>query len=121
MIIGGLLGVSALIHILPLSGVLGRERLKALYGVAIDDPTTLLAMRHRAVLFGCLGAFLVAAIFVAELRIAAVVTVGLADLGFLVLALATPGKHPAMKKVVIADVVSLVVLAGALVDLLLLA
>jgi hypothetical protein len=50
--------VAAVVHLLPLSGVLGAPRLAALYGVAIDDPTLLVLMRHRAVLFGVLGAFM---------------------------------------------------------------
>ena len=51
-----LLLVAGVIHLLPLSGVLGAQRLAALYGLAFDEANLLLMMRHRAVLFGLLGA-----------------------------------------------------------------
>jgi hypothetical protein len=53
--------VVGVIHLLPLSGVAGSERLAALYGLSFDDPNLAILMRHRAVLFGLLGAFMVAA------------------------------------------------------------
>ena len=57
-IISGLLVIAGIIHLLPLSGVLGAERLAALYGLSFQEPNLLLLMRSRAVLFGLLGAFL---------------------------------------------------------------
>jgi hypothetical protein len=53
-----MLVIVGLIHLLPISGLLGSGRLKALYGLTIDDPNLLILMRHRSVLFGLLGAFL---------------------------------------------------------------
>jgi hypothetical protein len=50
----------AAIHALPLMGVLGADQLQSLYGVAVADPDLEILMRHRAVLFGLLAAFLVA-------------------------------------------------------------
>ncbi len=57
------LGVVGVIHVLPLSGVLGSERLTALYGLSFTDPSLLILMRHRAVLFGQLGVFCLYAAF----------------------------------------------------------
>ena len=48
----------ALIHALPLVGVLGTDRLASLYGVSVAEPNLEILMRHRAVLFGMLAAFL---------------------------------------------------------------
>jgi hypothetical protein len=110
-----LLLVSALIHVLPLAGVLGRARLQALYGVPIDDPNLELAMRHRAVMFGLIGALLIGAAFVPEVRRLAIVGTVISDGAFLGLALSIQGTNLAMKKVVIADVVSLACLGLALV------
>jgi hypothetical protein len=55
--------VAAVFHLLPLAGVLGAERLAALYGVRIADPALLLLMRHRALLFGVLGLLMLCAAF----------------------------------------------------------
>jgi hypothetical protein len=62
-LVSGMLLVAALIHLGPIVGVLGGSRLEGLYGVVIDDPSLEILMRHRAVLFGLLGAMLGAAAF----------------------------------------------------------
>jgi len=57
MIISVLLIIVAVIHLLPLSGVLSGKRLTALYGLSFQEPNLEILMRHRAVLFGLLGVF----------------------------------------------------------------
>lgn len=107
--------LGALIHLLPVVGVVGAEQLARLYGVALADPDLLILMRHRAVLFGLLGAFLAVAAFVPALRTTAFV-VGLVSAGsFLVIALWAGGYNAQLARVVTADVVAVAVLAiGAL-------
>ena len=56
-LVSAMLIVVAIIHLLPLMGVLGGTRLNALYGIPLDEPNLAILMRHRAVLFGLLGAF----------------------------------------------------------------
>lgn len=51
-IISILLGIVAVIHLLPLAGVLGPQRLQSLYGLAFTEPELVILMQHRAVLFG---------------------------------------------------------------------
>ena len=58
-----LLMIAGIIHLLPVPGVLGPEQLTALYGVPVNGTDLEILMRHRAVLFGLLGAFLVYAAF----------------------------------------------------------
>ena len=56
--------VAGVIHLLPLPGALGAGALARLYGLepaALADPNLALLLRHRAVLFGVVGALLVAA------------------------------------------------------------
>ena len=62
-LVSGSLVLAGVIHLLPLSGLLGAERLAALYGLDFSEPNLSILMRHRAVLFGLLGAFLVFAAF----------------------------------------------------------
>ena len=53
----------ALIHALPLLGVVSAARVSSLYGIAVQDSNLEILMRHRAVLFGLLAAFLAYAAF----------------------------------------------------------
>ena len=62
-LVSTMLVIAGIIHLLPLTGVLGADRLAALYGIAFDEPNLAILMRHRAVLFGLLGGFLILAAF----------------------------------------------------------
>jgi hypothetical protein len=105
--------LAGVIKLAPVVGVLGAERLRALYGVDASDPTLALLLRHRALLFGAVGALLIAAAFRAELRIAAL-AVGLASaLGFITLERLEPGANAALARVAAADWVVTAVLAAA--------
>ena len=102
--------VVGVIHLLPLVGVLGGERLAQLYGVDASEPNLALLLRHRAVLFGLLGALCVAAAFRPALRGLALVAGWISVASFLALAAGTP-LNAQVARVVTADWVAL----GALV------
>lgn len=102
--------VVGVIHLLPLSGVLGAERLAALYGLqgrAFDDPNLAILMRHRAVLFGLLGGFLLLAAFRPDLQGIAFVAGFVSVLSFLWLAWAEGPHNAQVGRVVTADLVAL--------------
>ncbi|MEM8484034.1 MAG: phosphopantetheine adenylyltransferase [Bacteroidota bacterium] len=63
--------IVAIIHLLPLSSVIGNERLSALYGISFDEPNIEILMRHLAMLFGLLGSFLLYAAFDKSLQLLA--------------------------------------------------
>lgn len=65
--------IVAAIHVLPLLGAFGEKHLSGLYGISIADPNLAILMRHRAVLFGLLGAFLFVAALIPPLRLAGLV------------------------------------------------
>jgi len=102
--------VAAIIHLMPLSGVLGSERLFALYGLSFDEPNLAILMRHRAVLLGMLGVFFLAAAFRPALQPLAFITGFLSVVPFLWLAWSTGGYNAQVGRVVTADVVVLVCL-----------
>jgi len=105
-----MLVVVAVIHLLPLSGVLGAERLATMYGLAVDEPNLAILMRHRAVLFGLLGVFLLAAAFRPEFQIIAFVGGFASVLSFLYLAWSVGGYNAQVARVVYADVLALLCL-----------
>lgn len=78
---------AGVIHLIPAIGVLSARRLHALYGISLQDPTLILLLRHRAILFAVLGAFFVAAaLFQPAWRVTASVVALVCMLSFIVLA-----------------------------------
>ena len=108
-----LLGIAAVIHMLPVVGVLGTTRLERLYGIGVTGPDLAILMRHRAVLLGLLGVLLFAAIWHDDLRWAAIAGGLVADVSFLAIAAAHRGFNAEMRRVLVADVVSVVALVAA--------
>ena len=86
MIISILLMIVAVIHLLPLSGVLSANRLTALYGISFDEPNLEILMRHRAVLFGLLCVFFIYAAFCVELQPIAFVAGFVSVISFILIA-----------------------------------
>lgn len=103
----------AALHVLPLAGVLSAARLSSLYGITVQDPSLEILMRHRAVLFGVLAAFLAYAARHRRWHGAGLLAGGVSVGSFLVLA-ATVGRYnAAVSTVVTADVAALALLAVA--------
>lgn len=103
-----LLMIVAFVHLPPLVGVLGVARLESLYGVAVAGPDLVILMRHRAVLFGLLGAYQLWAVFRPAHRTVAFVA-GIVSLGaFLALVYSTPGYNANLARVAMIDVAALV-------------
>ena len=105
-----------IIHILPLSGVLSAARLFELYGMTFDDPNLEILMRHRAVLFGLLGIFLICSAFMPSLQLPALIAGFLSVVSFLYLSYSVGGYNEQVNRIVIADKVALVCLVVALVS-----
>ncbi len=100
----------ALIHALPIVGVLGKAKLSQLYGIPVQEANLELLLRHRAVLFGLLATFLAYAAFRPELHRIALVAGFVSVISFLVLAHPTGSLNTALTTVVRADWVALVFL-----------
>ena len=109
-LVTAMLLVVAVIHLLPLSGVLGSERLAALYGLAINEPNLAILMRHRAVLFGLLGLFFLFAAFRPPLQTAAFIAGFVSVASFLWLAWSVGGYNAQVARVFMVDIVALVCL-----------
>jgi len=115
LLVSAMLVVIAIIHLMPLAGVLGGERLAALYGLSFDEPNLAILMRHRAVLFGMLGVLFLGAAVRPTLQPLAFVVAFVSIVSFLWLAWSTGGYNARVGRVVTADVVALVCLAIAIV------
>ncbi len=105
--------VAGIIHLLPLSGVLGAERLGKLYGLSFADDNLAILMRHRAVLFGMLGAFLVFAAFRPAMQPLALIAGFISVVSFLWLAWSAGTYNGHIARVFNADLVALGCLIAA--------
>jgi hypothetical protein len=106
-VVSAMLVAVAVIHLLPLSGALGSARLTALYGISFDEPNLAILMRHRAVLFGLLGAFLLLAAFRPAYQLAALIAGFVSVVSFLYLAWSVGNHNAQIGRVFVADLVAL--------------
>ncbi len=109
-LVSAMLVIVAIIHLLPVSGVLGGERLMTLYGLSVTGPDLEILLRHRAVLFGLLGLFFLAAAFKPALQGMAFAGGFVSVLSFLYLATSVSGYNAQIGRVFTADLVALVCL-----------
>ena len=100
------------VNLLPVFGALGTHHLFRLYGLPITDPNLLLLLRHRAVLLGLVGGYLVTAAFKPALQPSGF-SLGLGSmLSYITLALVsgTGNINPAVMRVFWVDVATSAIL-----------
>ncbi len=107
--------VVAVIHLLPLNGFFGVERLTSLYEIEITDGNLEILMRHRAMLFGILGGFVAYAAFKPAIQPMAFLAAFISVASFFFLSFSVDEFNDAIRKVLIADIVASVSLLGAIV------
>ncbi len=107
------LGVAAIIHLLPLAGVLGPHQLKRLYGLQDVPADVGLLLRHRAVLFAGLGILLLVPLWRPEFLLVICGAGLVSAVSFLALASVARPLHSAMTRVVVADIIAIASLVFA--------
>lgn len=114
-LISAMMVIVAVIHLLPLLGVLGSEKLAALYGLDFSEPNLAILMRHRAVLFGLIGSFFLYAAFKPSLQPIAFVGAFISLASFILLVASTGNHNQLVQRVVLVDIIAIVALAIAVV------
>ena len=109
-----LIVLAGLINFLPLAGILGASQLQTAYALDFSEPNLQILMRHRALLFGLLGGFMLYAAYAPMYRPAAYVMGLISMLGFLLLYWQVGEANAALKKIAWADVLGLVALSAAM-------
>ncbi len=102
--------VVAVIHFLPVLGVLGADQLAKLYGLKIEEPNLLVLMRHRAFLFGLLGGIFTFCAFRPMYQPIGFVTGFASVLSFLFLSWPGQALNQQISRVFVADIVALICL-----------
>ena len=109
------LAMVAVINLLPVVGLFSAERLAQGYGIEVSGNDLQVLLRHRALLFGIIGGFVVYALFVPLAAWPAMVMAGVSMVGFMIVALMFGPINEALRTVFLADVVGIVALTIAMV------
>jgi hypothetical protein len=106
------LALTGFIHLLPLSGAFGRNRLQQLYGMKFEEPNIFILMSHRSILFGLYGSFCWYSIYQPIYRPLALLGGLVSTISFLWIANSTGGDYnDKIGRVIFADIIA----AGSLV------
>jgi hypothetical protein len=108
-----LLFIVGVINFLPVVGVLSAEKLSQAYAVDLVNNNLVILMRHRALLFGVVGGFILYSVFVPSYQGVAMVMAAITMLGYLYFVWAVGGYNDSIFRVAMVDVVGLVCLALA--------
>lgn len=113
--ITGCLIIVGLINFMPLVGVISVQKLESAYSVMINGNDLAILMRHRALLFGILGAFIFYAAFNPQYQPIAMIMAGASMIGFAILVLTSNGYNSSILKVLIIDIIGIVFLVAAII------
>ena len=108
-----LIGVG-LLNLYPLIGVLSADQITQLYGLDLASTDHAILMRHRAVLFGLLGLFIVYSAVERSQRLLACVAGLVSMVSFVLLAYASGNVGGKLHTVVVADIAGSIALAVVL-------
>ena len=100
-----------LLNLYPLIGVLSADQITQLYGLSLETPDHVILMRHRAVLFGLLGVFIIYSAVEESLRLLACVAGLVSMISFVLLAYASGDYGDELQTVIVADIAGSIVLA----------
>ncbi len=98
--------LAAIVNLIPVSGVSSSARLQVLYGIPFEGADLEILMRHRAVLFGIVGALLLVAAFHPPLRPIGLAVGLVSMLSFVAVAYLVGGYNAELQRVVWIDIVA---------------
>ena len=107
--------IVGLINFAPLIGILSAQKMESVYSVSIMGNDLAILMRHRALLFGVLGFFILYSAFNPIYQPAAMLMAGVSMIGFAILVLTTGGYNEALAKVLIMDYIGIFFLTAAVI------
>ena len=108
-----LLLIVGVINFLPVIGVLSADKLSGAYSIELIGNDIIILMRHRALLFGLIGGFLLFSVFKPSYQIAAMVMAAISMLGFLYFVWAAGDYNALISRIAIIDLVGVACIAIA--------
>ena len=109
-----LLFLVGVINFLPIIGMLSLDKINQTYGVSVSDNNLAVLLRHRALLFGLIGGFVIYSVFNPQFQTAAIILASVSMLGYLYFFWSIGGSNAALLKIAQIDILGLVLLTLAL-------
>lgn len=109
-LISALLIIVGLINFFPAVGILSANVLANAYGIPVPEGDLLILLRHRALLFGIVGAIIIASSFRRHLRFIAIVAAFISMSGFIVLTLISAEHGEKLHNIMLIDIVGVILL-----------
>ena len=113
-VISVLLVITGLINFLPVIGVLSSDQINGLYGLEINNGDLMILLRHRALLFGVIGGFVIYSAFKRQYQLASILMMLVSMFGFLVILYLEGSSNYALAKIALIDVIGIVLALAAL-------
>lgn len=107
--------IVGLINFIPVLGVLSAHNLEKAYSISLLSNDIVILMRHRALLFGILGGFILYSAFHPFYQVAAMIMAAISMIGYVFLVLHVGDYNAAIFKVLIIDLVGIVFLLAAII------
>lgn len=109
-----ILGLAGIVNVLPVLIAFFPQKIPASYGLEVDGPDMELLLRHRAVLFGIVGGYMIVSAMVGDFYSSATLMGMISMLSFILLYVIIPGEiNSALKKVMKIDIWAAAVLGLA--------
>lgn len=107
--------IVGLINFLPVLTLISVPKLEETYAISLLSNDLIILMKHRALLFGILGGFILYSAFVPIYQAPAMLMAAISMIGFVVLMYVVGDYNESLYKVLIFDYVGLIALAIAVV------
>jgi hypothetical protein len=105
-----LLFIVGVINFLPVVGVISADKLSRAYQIELPGNDLIILLRHRAILFGVVGGFILYSVFQPMYQDAAMVMAAITMVGYLYIVWAVGGYNKAIFKVAMVDAVGIMCL-----------
>lgn len=105
--------IVGLINFLPILGIGSALQIEQAYAVIIESNDVEILLRHRALLFGIIGGFVVISAFKEHYQKPAMVMAAISMAGFIATVLTVGGYNDSINKILMIDVIGLLFLIAA--------
>jgi len=110
-----LLFLIGVINFLPAIGLVSVDKINQAYGLRVTDRDLAILLRHRALLFGLIGGFVIYSVFKPQFQVAAIVLAAISMLGYLFFFWSEGNSNSALLKVAQIDMIGVVLLSIAII------